>query len=97
MFRRLIQLLNRERKSKSVAKSRLQLILVQDRTGIDEEIMESLQAELTEVLSKYFILEREQVEMEIEREQDSMALVAKYSGPGGQKSVILYKRRSMLL
>ena len=38
--------------------------------------MESLQAELTEVLSKYFILKREQVEMELEREQDSMALVA---------------------
>ncbi len=76
MFKRLMQLLNRKQKSKSVAKSRLQLILVQDRTGIDEEIMESLQAELTEVLSKYFILERDQVEMEIEREQDSMALVA---------------------
>ena len=76
MFKRLMQLLNREQKSKNVAKSRLQLILVQDRTGIDEEIMESLQAELTEVLSKYFILEREHVEMELEREQDSMALVA---------------------
>jgi cell division topological specificity factor len=76
MFKRLMQLLNRKQKSKSVAKSRLQLILVQDRTGIDEEIMESLQTELTEVLSKYFILERDQVEMEIEREQDSMALVA---------------------
>ena len=76
MFRRLMQLLNREQKSKNVAKSRLQLILVQDRTGIDEEIMESLQAELTEVLSKYFILKPEEVEMELEREQDSMALVA---------------------
>ena len=41
MFKRLMQLLNREQRSKSVAKSRLQLILVQDRTGIDEEIMES--------------------------------------------------------
>lgn len=76
MFRRLMQLLNREQESKSIAKSRLQLILVQDRTGIDEDIMENLQTELTEVLSKYFILEREQVEVELEREQDSMALVA---------------------
>ena len=76
MFKRLMQLLNREQKSKNVAKSRLQLILIQDRTGIDEDIMESLQAELTEVLSKYFILERERVEMELEREEDSMALVA---------------------
>ena len=33
MFKRLMQALNREQKSKSVAKSRLQLILVQDRTG----------------------------------------------------------------
>ena len=76
MFKQLMQLLNREQKSKSIAKSRLQLILVQDRTGIDEAIMESLQTELTEVLSKYFILERDHVEMELEREQDSMALVA---------------------
>ena len=76
MFKRLIQILNREQKSKSVAKSRLQLILVQDRTGVDEEIMKSLQADLTEVLSKYFILKPDHVEMDLHREKDSMALVA---------------------
>ena len=76
MFQRLMRLLDREPKSKSVAKSRLQLILIQDRIGIDETVMRSLQAELTEVLSRYFELEPDHIEIDLQREEKSMALVA---------------------
>ena len=52
MIQRLIQILTRADKSKDIAKSRLKLILVQDRLSISEEVMQSLQSEITKLLSE---------------------------------------------
>ena len=76
MFQRLMRALSREPKSKNVAKSRLKLILIQDRLGVDEELMKTLQVELTDLLSRYFELKPDYVEVDLLREADSMALVA---------------------
>ena len=51
MLKQLVRLLRRNQKSKDVAKSRLQLILVQDRIGIDEQLMQALQTDMTALLS----------------------------------------------
>ena len=76
MLKQLVRLLRRNQKSKDVAKSRLQLILVQDRIGIDEQLMRALQTDMTALLSRYFELEQDGIEMEMQREGQSMALVA---------------------
>ena len=76
MIQRLIQILTRADKSKDIAKSRLKLILVQDRLSISEEVMQSLQSEVTKLLSKYFTLKIDEVEMDLEREDNALALVA---------------------
>ena len=76
MIQRLIQILTRADKSKDIAKSRLKLILVQDRLSISEEVMQSLQSEITKLLSKYFTLKTDEVEMDLEREDNALALVA---------------------
>jgi len=76
MIQRLIQILTRADKSKDIAKSRLKLILVQDRLSISEEVMQSLQSEVTKLLSKYFTLNTDEVEMDLEREDNALALVA---------------------
>ena len=76
MIQRLIQILTRAEKSKDIAKSRLKLILVQDRLNISEEVMQSLQSEVTKLLSKYFTLKADEVEMDLEREGNALALVA---------------------
>ena len=76
MIQRLIQILTRADKSKDIAKSRLKLILVQDRLSISEEVMQSLQSEVTKLLSKYFTLNTDDVEMDLEREDNALALVA---------------------
>ncbi len=76
MIQRLIQILTRADKSKDIAKSRLKLILVQDRLSISEEVMQSLQSEVTKLLSKYFTLKTDEVEMDLEREDNALALVA---------------------
>ena len=76
MIQRLIQILTRADKSKNIAKSRLKLILVQDRFSINEEVMQSLQSEVTILLSKYFTLKTDEVEMDLERKGNALALVA---------------------
>ena len=76
MIQRLIQILTRADKSKDIAKSRLKLILVQDRLSISEEVMQSLQSDVTKLLSKYFTLNTDEVEMDLEREDNALALVA---------------------
>ena len=75
MLQRLIRLLRGTETSSITAKSRLKLILVQDRLGIDEEVMKELQIEITQVLSRHFTL-GEQVEIDLQREEQAMALVA---------------------
>ena len=75
MLQQLIRLLRKTEPSSKTAKSRLKLILVQDRLGIDEEVMKELQIEITQVLSRHFTL-GEQVEIDLQREEQAMALVA---------------------
>ena len=75
MLQRLIRLLRGTEPSSKTAKSRLKLILVQDRLRIDEEVMKELQVEITQVLSRHFTL-GEQVEIDLQREEQAMALVA---------------------
>ena len=76
MLKQLMRLFRRNQGSKDFAKSRLQLILVQDRIGIDEQLMRALQMDITALLSRYFELEQNGIEMELQREGQSMALVA---------------------
>ena len=76
MIQLVSQILTRADKSKDIAKSRLKLILVQDRLSISEEVMQSLQSEVTKLLSKYFTLNTDEVEMDLEREDNALALVA---------------------
>jgi cell division topological specificity factor len=76
MFDRIINLIRKKSTSKSVAKNRLKLILIQDRTLVDPNILESIRDELIDVLSKYFEFEQGGVEMELHRENESMAFVA---------------------
>ena len=76
MLQRLIRFLLREEPSSKIASSRLKLILVQDRLGVNEEVMKDLQQEITQVLSRYFTLDKNQVEIDLQREDQAMALVA---------------------
>ena len=76
MFENIGRWLRKGKSSKDVGKSRLQLILVHDRTGISPEILDSLREDMFQVISKYFVIKESDVEMNLEREEDSVALVA---------------------
>ena len=76
MFEGISRWLRKGKGSKDTGKSRLQLILVHDRTGVSPEILDSLREDIFCAISKYFVVEEGDVEMGIERDEDSVALVA---------------------
>lgn len=61
--------------SKGTAKNRLEMVLVQDRSGLSSQDMDSFQTELLEVISKFFVLERKSLEIEWRRDSGATALV----------------------
>lgn len=63
-------------KSKNVAKERLQLVLIHDRADIAPEVMEDLRKELIDVISHYMEIDAGNIELELEKEDRSVALVA---------------------
>jgi cell division topological specificity factor len=61
--------------SNATAKNRLQMVLVQDRSGLSSQDMENFRADLLGVISKYFVLERKSLEIEWQRSDSSTALI----------------------
>lgn len=49
----LFSLFSSKPKSKEVAKNRLKVVLVQDKGGLSEQLLEKLQIEIMEVINKY--------------------------------------------
>jgi cell division topological specificity factor MinE len=63
------------RRSNSVAKSRLSFVLVQDRAGLSAEDMGRFRNELTEVIERYFTMDKAAFEITYERSDDATKLV----------------------
>jgi cell division topological specificity factor len=61
--------------SKSLAKSRLSFVLVQDRTGLTPEEMTRFKKELVGVIEKYFQIEEDGFDIAYKRETDSTTLL----------------------
>lgn len=66
----------REEGSKKAAKERLRLVLVHDRTSVAPHLLESLKGELIEVISKYLEIDESGLEVNLDQEEETMALVA---------------------
>lgn len=75
----LSELLDRffgQNETKTKAKERLRLILVHDRSHLNPEKMDALRKDLFEVLSKYVEMSPEGMDIQFEKENDSIALIA---------------------
>ena len=66
----------RSDKSGKVARDRLQIVLMHDRSDISPEIMESLRTDIIAVIKKYVEIDESRIELELEKEDRSVALVA---------------------
>lgn len=63
--------------SKEVARERLRLVLIHDRSLISPELMDSLKADLIEVIQQYMDIDVESLLVNLENDEDhSMALIA---------------------
>ena len=61
--------------SNQTAKNRLQMVLVQDRSGLSSDQMESFRTDLLDVITKYFSLEKDRLDIEWQRVEGCTALV----------------------
>lgn len=75
MLKNLSSLFFGKGQSNRVAKNRLQMVLVQDRSGLTSTEMELFKKDLMEVISKYFAIETKDVDVEWKRGDNETALV----------------------
>ncbi|MBQ3312042.1 cell division topological specificity factor MinE [bacterium] len=61
--------------SKNVARNRLKLVLMQDRTNLNPQLLERLRGEMIELLSKYVIIDKELLELNFTPEDEQLALM----------------------
>lgn len=61
--------------SKSLARSRLHFVLVQDRTGLSADDMAKFKAEMVEVIERYFVIEDRELDISYKRDSDSTTLL----------------------
>ncbi len=61
--------------SKNVARNRLKLVLMQDRTNINPRLLERMRGEMIELLSKYVEIDKAQLELNLTPEDDQFALM----------------------
>lgn len=62
--------------SKDDAKNRLKLVLMHDRSQLTPEQMEQMRNEMVEVISRYVEIDREALDLCLEAETNTIALVA---------------------
>jgi len=58
------------------ARERLQLVLIHDRADISPEMLERLREDLIRVISDYMVISEDGIELDLERDGNSVALVA---------------------
>jgi cell division topological specificity factor len=61
--------------SKNIAKDRLRLVLVHDRSMLPPETLDALRKELIEVVSRYFEVDHATLSMDVQRTRESWALM----------------------
>lgn len=64
-----------QQNAKEVARNRLRVVLMQDRTNLTPELLQRMRKELVELLSKYVEMDKEALELNFDQEGDQMALM----------------------
>ena len=62
--------------SKDVARDRLKLVLIHDRTDVSPAIIEQMRAEIIDVISRHVDIDREGVDIKLYQEANENRLVA---------------------
>ena len=70
------KMFGKEPPSKDIAKERLKLILIHDRSDMSPQFLESIKNDIIKVISDYAEVDRDGIEVKYEDEMGSPALVA---------------------
>lgn len=62
--------------SKNIAKERLRLVLVHDRSNISPQLLEDLKEDILKVISSYMEIDRKGTEVTLNSDEKSVALMA---------------------
>ena len=81
-------------KSKEVAKDRLQLVLIHDRNDIAPEKLEALKVDMVKLLKKYLDIDENGINMNLERRNRSVALIADIPLKSSQRPVRGRKKKN---
>lgn len=76
LFAKIARWIQGQPPSREIAKTRLHLILIQDRSGVDPAILESLRDELIHLIGRYFDIASEGIAVELQRDEEKAALIA---------------------
>ncbi|HOV78861.1 MAG TPA: cell division topological specificity factor MinE [Bacillota bacterium] len=76
MLEFLSKLFGRDSGSKNIAKERLRLVLVHDRTSISPQLLETLKIDLIKVISNYMDIDEKALEVSLDSKGNTVALVA---------------------
>lgn len=61
--------------SKETAKKRLRFALIYDRLEVSDDTLKDMQDEIVAVISRYFVIDRDRLKLDITRQDDLSALV----------------------
>ncbi|MBL0731885.1 MAG: cell division topological specificity factor MinE [Desulfosarcina sp.] len=75
MLNEIIQkLFGNKKNSSATAKNRLKFALIYDKLEISDEILKNLQHDIVEVISRYFEIDKNALQLNINKSQDLSAL-----------------------
>ena len=77
-----------DKNPRGVARDRLKLVLMQDRSALPASVMEQIRKEILQVLSKYVDIDERALDVSIERADDAVALIANIPIRSVRKSVV---------
>ncbi|MGR6835371.1 cell division topological specificity factor MinE [Syntrophomonas erecta] len=72
--------------SKEIARERLRLVLVHDRSSNSPELLNALKEDLIKVIQEYLDIDEEALTVNLENEENSVALIASIPVKGFRKA-----------
>ncbi len=75
MLSRLLKKFTGQKASKDTAKKRLQLSLIYDKLEVNDTTLTNLQKDIITVISNYFEIDKESLELKVKRDDNVSALV----------------------
>ena len=75
-MKRFVDKISGKTTSANTAKERLQLVLIHDRTDLPPGVMESMRDEIIDVISRHIDVDREDVQLKIQKEGRQQFLLA---------------------